>query len=437
MKTYSYYIHTFGCKMNQHDSASMDAMLTDKGFKRTCFSGEADIIIINTCTVTENTDRKERRIIRKFKRENPNAHLIVTGCYAERDPSLIDSFPEIDILAGNPDRERIGEIVEHLIFGDCSSRVFHRSVGNETNTVYFPLKGFSEHTRAFLKVQDGCDACCSYCVVPSVRGRSRSLPAQVIVEEASRIADLGFREIVLTGIHIGMYGLDIPCSPDLAGLVDMLVNAVRIDRIRISSIEPLEVSEHLIELIRDSGKVAEHLHIPLQSGSDDVLKAMNRPYSTNKFMNLLEKLRMEIPDICLGTDVIVGFPGESDGDFEKTVALIELSHLNYLHVFRYSKRPGTKAASMLNQIPPEKITSRSEILRDVSVKLKKTFREKFVGKELSCLSLEQRSDNGLIRALSGNYIEVHAEGNDSLLNKMLRIKIESTNGIKTYGKIIS
>ncbi len=423
--------------MNQYDSCSMASMLDEKGYCQQSEPDNADIIIVNTCTVTGKTDQRARRIIRKLKHENTESILIVTGCYAEREPEIKEQIPEIDYIVGNSDKKQIGRIVEKIQHREEETKVFHSPLGSDKESGFFSLKGFGEHTRAFLKIQDGCSANCSYCIIPSVRGKSRSLPSLKVLKEATRLAELGYKEIVLTGIHIGMYGEDLDENINLTKLAEKLTAIDGIKRIRISSIEPVEISENLIKLVSTNEKMAIHFHIPLQSGSDRILKLMNRPYSGKFYLDLLNKLRKKIPTIGLGADVIVGFPGESDEDFQETVNLINSSPLNYLHVFRYSKRPGTVAANMSGQVHPATITKRSEILRNISDNRKIQFRKQFIGKELSCLTLVHHESEELIRAVSSNYIEVNATGNKNCLNKIVKIKITSVDGNKTFGTILS
>lgn len=438
---------TLGCKVNQYESAVISAALEEKGCSVFPFLlGEADAYIINTCTVTNQTDFQCRQMIRRAVRNNPEAVVIVTGCYAQVNPNQVAMIPGVSVVAGNMEKGRIPDILAELFSkplpldctGDttgiqCSSmpEILSGSFQQAGPLPSDNLRQFKGHTRAFLKIQDGCNAHCSYCIVPHARGPSRSLPYREALKGIHNICRNGYKEIVLTGIHLGAYGADLNPSVSLIDLLKPLEDQFPYARIRLSSIEPLEIDDAMIDFIAHSRLVCPHLHIPLQSGDDNVLSAMDRHYNSRLFRNLLEKLLSAIPDAAIGLDVLAGFPGENEMAFNQTLGLIEQFPVAYLHVFPYSRRPGTPAASFPDQVSEQEKHRRALVLRELGRQKRRTFAERFVGKTLSVL-IEGKKDSqsGFHKGFSENYIPVLLrDGSDSLTNRVLPVTaLEAQDG---------
>jgi threonylcarbamoyladenosine tRNA methylthiotransferase MtaB len=398
-------VATLGCKVNQCESAGIAEALTARGMKLVPFEDKADGYIINTCTVTGRTDYQSRQLIRRATRTNPAAVVLVTGCYAQRAPEEIAQIPGVRLITGNTDKERIPDII--LEMAESTPKILVGDIRKEKTISRLGATVFPEHTRAFLKIQDGCNAFCSYCIVPHARGASRSLPTVEVLERIAAISKAGFREIVLTGIHLGAWGRDLEPQVNLTALVRKIMDENAIERLRLSSIEPRELTADLIALIGASGKLCRHLHIPLQSGDDGILAAMGRNYDATFFRNLVETVHKRIPGVAIGIDVMAGFPGETEEAFENTLHLVELMPIAYLHVFPYSRRPGTPAATMAGQVPEEQKKRRAERLRIVGTAKRQAFAEGFIGRPLQVL-VEGRTDKktGLLLGFSDNYIPV-------------------------------
>ncbi|MCL5808211.1 MAG: tRNA (N(6)-L-threonylcarbamoyladenosine(37)-C(2))-methylthiotransferase MtaB [Deltaproteobacteria bacterium] len=428
-------VATLGCKVNQCESAGISETMAVRGMTLVPFDAEADCYIINTCTVTGRTDYQSRQLIRRAIRRNPAAAVLVTGCYAQRAPEEIARIPGVRIVAGNAEKARLSDLIEELAAGKGPE--VH--VGDIRNEASFSLLGtavFPEHTRAFLKIQDGCDASCTYCIVPQARGASRSLRPAEIEEQIALLATRGCREAVLTGIHLGAYGRDLTPPTDLAAVVRRVAEAHPIERLRLSSIEPREVTDELISLIGSSGIVCRHLHIPLQSGDDGVLAAMNRDYDAAFFSHLIQKIHAAVPSLAVGIDVIAGFPGETEAAFANTLRLVEGLPLAYLHVFPYSRRPGTPAAAMPNQVPETEKKRRAEQLRRIGAEKRQTFAERFIGMPLAVL-VEGRKEKstGFSIGFSDNYIPV-ACGRICDANRIVRVMPESFQNGHLIGEVI-
>ncbi|PYT37223.1 MAG: tRNA (N(6)-L-threonylcarbamoyladenosine(37)-C(2))-methylthiotransferase MtaB [Acidobacteria bacterium] len=440
----TYRIVTLGCKLNQADSAALEARLRVLGFRRAPRDPDdaagADVVILNTCTVTANADREARQIARRLRGAHPGALLIATGCYAERDPAGLGAIPGIDHVVPLREQEQRVPALAAAAFGIDPDRVeldlgtFGTTEGCE------PEFGPGDRTRALLKVQDGCNLRCSYCIIPSVRGSSRSLPPRTVLERLARMVESGFREIVLTGVNTGDYGKDLDPPLSLVRLLEQAIDMQGLGRIRLNSLEPKTVGRELVGLLAAcGGRVAPHLQVPLQSGSDAVLARMRRPYRAADYARLVEHLRREVEGIALGADVIVGFPGETDGEFETTCRFIESSPLNYLHVFSYSPRPGTAAVSSPGQVPPYVIKERSARLRRLARDLSLRFRSAFVDRSRSALTLREVRPDGRLRALTDNFIDVGCdpEGRDPvpMMNRLLRVRITEVLDHDTLGVI--
>jgi len=415
-------IATLGCKVNRYDSAVIHKLLEGSEFSFVPFGRKADIYIVNTCTVTQRADYQSRQLIRRFHRLNPDALIIVTGCYAQRAPQEIKEIQGVDYTVGVGEKERIVDLINGF-----PRKEVPLEITNE-------IPAFPEHTRAFLKVQDGCDSYCSYCVVPYVRGKSRSLEKEETLKRISKLAELGYREIVLTGIHLGSYGLDMKPPTSLTNLLRSIEDESISCRIRLSSIEPTDFEGDLINLISSSPIICNHLHIPLQSGDDEVLKKMNRPYTANFFKELVKKLVSAIPDLNIGVDVIVGSPGESHENFTNTLNLIEELPLGYLHVFPYSRRPGTPAADFPDQVDSKTIKKRGKVLRDLGGRKREEFYRRFLGKRLSVLIESKRDlDTKYLKGFSRNYIPVLVDGRDDVVNKQIPVIITKIQDGKVFG----
>jgi len=416
-------ITTLGCKTNQFESAAMAEILGKEEFRVIPFSEPADIYVINTCTVTARTDAESRKLIRRAQRQNPAARIVVTGCYAQLAPDRIREMPEVDLIFGNAEKKEIATLLRETVNGP---QVVVSDIAAESAAVRLPLESFAEHTRAFLQIQNGCDAFCSYCIVPYARGKSRSVPPADVLAGIDAFAAQGFLEVVLTGIHLGCYGLDLTPPTSLLALLTVAEEARLVPRLRVGSVEPMEVSPEFIRFLAGSRTVCPHLHIPLQSGSGAVLARMNRHYSRDSFRAVVEKLVADVPGICIGCDVIAGFPGETDAEFAEGLGFIASLPVAYLHVFPFSPRPGTPAATMAGQVEPAVSRERAAVLRQLGEKKRLAFYRSFVGRELEVL-VQEREGSGRLRGISRNYIPVQLAGGDELINSETVVKVVGAN----------
>jgi threonylcarbamoyladenosine tRNA methylthiotransferase MtaB len=416
----NFYITTFGCRTNQADSASIHRSLVESGFREVAQPGQADLILVNSCTVTHRSDQQVRQLTRRFHRENPQAQIVLTGCFAQRDPKAVVKISGVSAVVGNTNKNKLVELVRDLdsvpdslldsgeregtVRAKIQPPVFRREFEKTRSFSSQPALPIGDKTRPLVKIQDGCDSKCSYCIVPTVRGPSRSLPPDEILGHIRLLISEGFREIVLTGIHIGTYGLHFRPRVPFDSLIRRISKLPGEWRLRLSSIEPMELSRRVIDLAADSERIAPHFHICLQSGSDAVLKRMLRPYNTRRFAKIVEEIERKIPNAGIGTDVIAGFPGETVSDHEKTLEFLEELPFTYFHVFPYSDRSGTQASTMKNKVSPAVIKERSRQLRELSAEKNRRFRERFIGQELSFLTLGLTGDSNR-EALSGNYLK--------------------------------
>ncbi|TDI07435.1 MAG: tRNA (N(6)-L-threonylcarbamoyladenosine(37)-C(2))-methylthiotransferase MtaB [Acidobacteria bacterium] len=406
-----FYIATFGCRTNQADSAALREDLLSREFEETRECRQADVIVVNSCTVTHRSDQQVRQLTRSLRRQNPAARLVVTGCYAQRDPSSLARITGVDAVVGNSHKGHIGSIVAAF---ECEE--IHPPTHGEIAAIYrddfrsvaamemTPATETGGRTRPFVKIQDGCDAKCTYCIIPYVRGPSRSVPPQIVLRQLAQLVENGFKEVVLTGIHMGSYGVHLKPRYSLDRLLGEIVAVPGLQRIRLSSIEPMQLSRRVIALAANCEKIAPHFHICLQSGSDRILKRMFRPYKTSRFASIVEEIRRCIPDAAIGTDVIAGFPGESEEDHRQTVEFIGRMPFTYLHVFPYSDRSGTAASRLADKVDSRTIKRRSSELRQISEDKNRAFRRRFLGQSLSVLTLSETKD-GMRTALSGNYLK--------------------------------
>lgn len=428
-------VATLGCKVNQCESAGIGEALVARGITLVPFGEVADGYIINTCTVTGRTDYQSRQLIRRAIRQNPTAAVLVTGCYAQRAPEEIAQIQGVRFITGNAEKEKIPDILCEMTAG--VPRVLVGNIQDEKGISRLGATHFPEHTRAFLKIQDGCDAFCSYCIVPHARGASRSLPFEEVAERISSISRAGYREVVLTGIHLGAWGRDLQPRTELVTLIGQLVEGCAVERLRLSSIEPRELNAELIALIGTSGTLCRHLHIPLQSGDDGILAAMHRDYDAAFFRNLVRDILEAVPGIAVGIDLMAGFPGETEQAFANTLHLVEEMPIAYLHVFPYSRRPGTPAAMMAGQIPEPEKKRRAERLRALGTIKRQDFAEKFIGTPLSVL-IESRTDKatGFPVGFSDNYIPVAVRGEGAAANRIVRVMPEAFRDGRLIGEVI-
>jgi len=407
------YVATFGCRTNQADSAYIRESFLGHDFQETESAGEADVIVVNSCTVTHRSDQQVRQLSRRLRRENPGAKIVVTGCYAQREPGAIAGIPGIDAVVGNTHRSQLVEIVRSLDRSPETSHVELAAIYRDDFSAVraidaSPAHEIGKRTRPFVKIQDGCDSHCSYCIIPSVRGPGRSVPPEAVIRQVEDLTAAGFKEIVLTGIHIGTYGMHIRPTCPLDRLLTRLLENPAVPQLRISSLEPMQLSRRVVELASVEPRIAPHFHICLQSGSDRLLRLMRRPYNTSAFAAIVERVRELISDAGIGTDLIVGFPGETEEDHRQTVDFVGRMPFTYLHIFPYSARPGTAAARIPEQVPPETIRRRSAELRELSALKHREFRRRFLRKKLRVLALSDTEDDRRV-ALAGNYLRARVD----------------------------
>lgn len=409
--TKKFYVATFGCRTNQADSAAIRDQFLSLDFQETLGPKQADVIVVNSCTVTHRSDQQVRQLTRKLRRENPTARLVLTGCYAQRSPETLATLEGVSAVVGNSHKDQVatigageGEVPSSPGQADLAA-VFRDDFIKVRSIPAAPASQTGGRTRPFLKIQDGCDAKCTYCIIPQVRGPSRSVPPDLVLDQCCQLVKAGFKEVVLTGIHIGTYGTYLKPRYSLDRLLAEIMKVPGLERVRLSAIEPMQLSRRITALAADCRQIAPHFHICLQSGSDRILKRMLRPYNTARFGTIVEEIRQRIPDAAIGTDVIAGFPGETDQDHRETVDFITRMPFTYLHVFPYSDRSGTAASELEEKVEASTIKLRCEELRRISDQKNRKFRRRFVGTTLSVLTLTDEKDQ-MRTALSGNYLKV-------------------------------
>jgi threonylcarbamoyladenosine tRNA methylthiotransferase MtaB len=409
-------IATLGCKVNQFETAAMAEQLRADGWELVPFNSQADLYLINSCTVTSRSDAESRRLIRRARRLNPAARVVATGCYAQVQPEALAAMTELNQVLGNEEKQWIVEAI---------ARGTNQITDLSTLSTAGPLRLTShlEHTRAFLQVQNGCENGCSYCIVPAARGPNRSASADEVITTVQRLAANGYQEVVLTGIHLGAYGLDQQPTTSLTELVRQLEQQTTIPRLRLGSIEPNELTDELLDCFMASSRLCPHLHIPLQSGCDSVLERMRRRYTADFYRSVVERAAAALPDAFIAADLIVGFPGETEAEFEATYRLVEQLPLANLHVFPYSRRPGTPAAELPDQVPPQVITKRAERLRQLATEKRTAFQQRFVGQTLQVLGLRHDLQQGMLTGLSRNYLELRYPGGPELLNQEVTVRM--------------
>ena len=395
-------VKNFGCRTTQADGAVIERQLTLAGMSAARTTSEADLVVLNTCTVTASADDDARNAVRRVHRENPAARILVTGCYAQRAPETLAALPGVTWVVGNTHKARIAAIVGDESDGaPCHGQIHVGDILAERGLLAVPLaEAGRDRTRPNLKIQDGCNNRCTFCIIPSVRGRSRSAHPDAVVEQVRDLAKY-HREVVLSGINLGRWGREPALRMRLSELVKRILDETDIERLRLSSVEPMDLSDDLLRLMASSPRMAQHVHAPLQSGSDAVLRRMRRWYRARHYASRVERARSWMPDAAIGADVLVGFPGETDEEFEETRRLIEQLPFTYLHVFTYSARPGAPAAEMPDQTPWPVRKERNRVLRELAAAKNLEFRRRFAGRTLSAVTLSQDR-----RALSSNYIEI-------------------------------
>ena len=413
-------LHTLGCKLNFSETSTLGRMLEKEGFIKKEFEEVADVYVINTCSVTENADKECRQLVRRIQKQNEDAVVVITGCYAQLKPTEIAAIPGVDLVLGAAEKFNLVDHLKQFTNGDstkiCSCDI---SEVNDFNTSF----SVTDRTRTFLKVQDGCDYTCSFCTIPMARGKSRSNTIENIVNQVNEIAEKGVKEIVLTGVNLGDFGtIDGERTTNFYSLCQALDQTNGIDRFRISSIEPNLLTEEIIELVAKSKKFMPHFHIPLQSGSNKILGLMRRRYKRELYQERIALVKSLMPDCGIGVDVIVGFPSESDQDFQETFDFLHALEVSYLHVFTYSERTNTKALELKEVVPIHIRNERNKILRNLSYQKMQYFRSSQLGKTRSVL-FEQEEKNSMIEGYTDNYIRISTPHQIELKNKIVDWKI--------------
>lgn len=429
--------YTLGCKVNQADTASMENLFLRSGHQLVSFDGEADVYIINTCVVTNTGQRKSRQTIHRAIRKNPNALIVVTGCYPQTAAEEVKAIAGVDMIIGNQDRAQIVQLVEE--------RLAHRQTDTldavhklTASTAFEEMAAgdITDKTRAFLKIQEGCNQFCTYCIIPYARGPLRSRSLESIRTETQRLISAGFKEIVLIGIHLGCYGKENPDGPTLYDAVKTVLEVPGVQRLRLGSLESVEVEPRLLTLMQEDARFCRHLHLPLQSGCDKTLQAMHRPYTTAKFKTLLADIKTRVPDIAITTDVIVGFPGETEADFETTCKFAESCGFSKMHIFPFSARKGTPAEKFAGAVTEAVKKERADILGRVDETMHKTFLQAMVGQTAEVL-FEQPAGEDYFEGLTGNYQRVFVKsGGRNMGGEILPVKITAFDGEKLLGEII-
>ena len=417
---------TVGCKLNQYETELIARRLKQCGFERVDWAEDADLYIVNSCNVTHKAAADSRRKLFGVKKKHPRSKAVAIGCYAQLKKEDLSGLEEIDLVLGNDEKDQVLARLNHL-FPEISA-----DMPSLEDSV---LDGMSNRSRALVKVQDGCNQNCSYCIIPKARGHEISRPIEKILEEVRALKNNGYREVILTGVHVGRYREN---GTALGGLVRRIITDTEIDRIRLSSLEVNEIESDLIQTVEQSGRVCRHFHIPLQSGSDRILRSMNRPYSTKKYRDIIDQIKSRIPGVMIGADLIVGFPGEGDREFAESLEFVENSPIDYLHVFSYSDHPEARSFSFDGKLDPPEIKTRNRIVTDLGDLKWKSFIHSQLDSELEVL-FEKRyfHKNGAVSGLSDNYIRIESTAGPEFCNQICRVRPEAVCGRKLIGKIIS
>jgi threonylcarbamoyladenosine tRNA methylthiotransferase MtaB len=415
---------TLGCRLNQADTHQLQALLEDRGYRTVSGSQQADVVVVNTCAVTVRAELSDRQAIRRAARLSPDARIVVTGCWAQTNPLAVAALAGVDLVVGNPDKPRLPDLLAETVAGQPRPRVEVTSVAGGRLTAVTPRPHPNGRARALVKVQDGCQHRCAFCIVPRARGTSRSLEPAVIEEQVRGLVEGGHPEIVLTGVDLGHYGADLRPRSSLTALLTRLAAVPGLRWLRLSSLLPAYFTEDLLDVVTTSPVIAPHLHVPLQSGSDRVLRLMRRPYTTAMYRRVVERLAASIPRLGLGADVLVGFPGETAADFGATTALVEALPFTYLHVFPFSARAQTEAARLADRVDGPTVSARARALRELAAARARRFREALVGRVEEALVLETRDRaSGRLVGLTGNFVEVAFAGPDRLRGRLARVRL--------------
>jgi threonylcarbamoyladenosine tRNA methylthiotransferase MtaB len=438
----SFYVMNFGCRATQADGAAIEEQLRTRGLWSASAPDQAGLVVLNTCTVTAAADQDARAAVRRIHRRNPKARILVTGCYAQRAPEEVAALPGVTWVVGNSHKHELASIAlpaassfVPLAQLAAAASIHIGDIFAHTELLAAPVfSAGDDRTRPNLKVQDGCDNRCSFCVIPSVRGQSRSLPLDRVLREVNALVAAGYREIVISGINLGRWGRDLPGQPaHFTDLLRALLQKTAIEKLRISSVEPMDWSDELIALAASSPRVAKHAHVPLQSGSDAVLRRMHRKYRPWHYQEKIGKIRAAMPGAAIGADVMVAFPGETEAEFEETHRLVEALPFTYLHVFTYSARPGTPAAAMPKQVPLPLARERSRVLRELAAQKLRAFAQSFVGGAVEAITLASGGDD-FTEALTDNYLKLRLAGRYPA-NYWHRVRVERANAEILTGRL--
>jgi len=424
-------IATLGCKVNQYDSAMIEARLIALGMERTGFDQPAEVYVVNTCTVTHRAEAESLRLARRARKLNPAARVLMTGCLAQASPGVLANVREVDAVVGLGRADDL----ERAAAGQAKERVMVSNLRKQIAPIELGAVALEGHTRAFLKVQEGCDQFCSFCIVPLARGRSRSVAPRRIFEALDGLAARGFKEAILSGVHLGGYGHDLEPPVTLEQLLDMIAERSPITRVRLSSLDPEELSDGLIAIISRSAHFCAHLHLPLQAGEDLTLGRMRRRYRVQDFRERVDKVLAAMPDAAIGTDLIVGFPGETAPQFDQYFKFVEELPLSYFHVFPYSARPGTTAAKFAGRVAAAEVTRRAALLRELGAQKQRTFAERFVGKRLKVL-LEELLPDGRLRGYSRNYVRVLTAAGADAINCEVEVEARFAQSAQLVAQLV-
>lgn len=426
--------HTLGCKVNQYETEAMEEMFIRAGYEVVGEEDLAEVYVINTCTVTNMSDRKSRQFIRRAKKLNQDSIIAVVGCYSQTSPEEIEEIQGVDVIIGTTHRNRIVELCQEA--RDSNKRInIVENIRGAREFEEIKIEDVSDMTRAYIKIQDGCNQFCSYCIIPYARGPIRSRDLEDVHREVVELSEKGFKEIILTGIHIASYGKDLKEDINLKTLVERVSQVEGIERIRFSSVEPRLIDDEFMQTLVDSGKCCDHFHLSLQSGSDTVLERMNRKYSTKEYSDRVDLIRRYMPNAGITTDIIVGFPGETEAEFKETLDFVEKIGFSRLHVFKYSKREGTPAASMKNQVDGNVQHERSVRLIELGESTMEEFSRKFIGKVLEVL-VEASSDGKTLEGYTSNYLRVKMPFEEGLVGQLVNVKIMGLEGELLVGKVL-
>jgi len=461
----SFYIENFGCRATQADGAALESQFLERGLERAHAARDAEIVVLNTCTVTEGADKDARASIRRVRRENPDCLILVTGCYAQRAPEELAALPGVTWVVGNSHKHRAAEIATspdsssrgfvplaqlsgNVLAGDSPNNIFVGDIFAHTELLAAPVfEAANERTRPNLKVQDGCDNRCSFCVIPYVRGQSRSLPLERVLTEVRSLVSAGYREVVISGINLGRWGRDLegsrqhsavsiqPTGHRFEELVLAILQETSLEKLRISSVEPMDWSDELIEMMATSSRIAKHAHVPLQSASDAVLRRMYRKYRPWHYREKITKIRTAMPSAAIGADVMVGFPGETESEFAETRRMIEDLPFTYLHVFTYSARPGTPAATHINQVRVAVARDRNQELREIAAAKRVSFMREQVGRVVEAITLRSANDDKeSTEALTDNYLKMKIPGRLES-NRWIEVRVQQAGVDVLEGRV--